>query len=69
MEIRIKYISWADGDEPLLDKKFEFNSIEEAEKFISDGYSTGVYNDEKGELSVFVDGEEKEFDLVAKIKM
>ena len=65
-EVRITYFSY-DDNEILSDRKYD--NIEEAEKEIADEYAVGYFNDDKGELSVFVDGEEKDFELFVKIKM
>lgn len=66
VEIRVTYFSYGD-DEVLFDEKY--NNIEEAEKVIGKGYMKGDFNYEEGEMSVFVDGEGKDFELIAKIKI
>ena len=64
-EIIVRYFSYGD-DEILFDKKYD--NIEEAEKESASGYAIGNFNGGEGELSVFIDGEEKDFELIAKIK-
>ena len=66
VEVRVKFFSYEDN-ELVFDKKYD--SIEEVEELLRDQYIIGDFNDDDGELSVFVDGEEKDFEVFVKIKM
>ena len=66
VEVRVKFFSYEDN-ELVFDVKYD--SIEEAEELLRDQYKIGDFNDDDGELSVFVDGEEKDFELFVKIKI
>lgn len=62
--IRVTYFSY-DDNEILCDKTFD--SIKEAEKWIAIQYTEEGLSDEEGDLSVYLNGVEKSFDLYAKI--
>ena len=66
VEVRVKFFSYEDN-ELVFDKKYD--SIEEVEELLREQYKIGDFNDDDGELSVFVDGEEKDFEVFVKIKM
>ena len=66
VEVRVKFFSYEDN-ELVFDKKYD--SIEEVEELLREQYKIGDFNDDDGELSVFVDGEEKDFELFVKIKI
>ena len=65
-EVRVKFFSYEDN-ELVFDKKYD--TIEEVEELLREQYKIGDFNDDDGELSVFVDGEEKDFQVFVKIKM
>ena len=66
VEVRVKFFSYEDN-ELVFDKKYD--NIEEVEELLREQYKIGDFNDDDGELSVFVDGEEKDFEVFVKIKM
>lgn len=62
--IRVKYYDNAIS-EIIFDG--EYLNIKKAEKVIAEMYRMGCFNDDDGELTILVDGIEKDFELYGKI--
>ena len=62
--IQVKYFGYEDSAF-LFDG--EYNNPKQAEKVIAEMYRMGCFNDDDGELSIFVDGVKKEFKLYGEI--